>query len=153
MDRRAAFGAIAGSAAAVVVAAPQLAFADGAVGKQTKEKARLVYGDRIYKLKAAVEAGNFDAVAAEKSAFVLFNSGTYPTAKDKALKAEAVAGTNAIFKAVKSGDKAALKSAYSSYIASNGIKALPAVDANKGQGYSSDFDYRRLTKAGAIYVR
>jgi len=152
MDRRAAFGAIAG-AAAVVVAAPQFANADGAVSAATIGKAKAVYGDRIAALKSAVDSGNFDAVVEEKSAFVLFNSGAYPTAKDKADKAAAIAGTNEIFKAVKAGDKAALKSAYSKYVADNGIKALPAVESSKGQGYSSDFDYKRLSSAGAIYVR
>jgi hypothetical protein len=38
-------------------------------------------------------------------------------------------------------------------VAANEIKAFPKVDAKGGQGYSSDFDYRRLTDAGAIYVR
>jgi Photosystem II Psb31 protein len=152
MDRRAAFSSIAG-AAAVVVSVPQFAFADGAVSAATTQKAKLVYGDRIIALKSAVDSGNFDAVAAEKNAFILYNSGAYPTAKDKPLKAKAIAGTNAIFSAIKSKDAAALKSAYSSYIASNGIKPLPAVSSSSGQGYSSDFDYRRNTKAGAIYVR
>jgi len=152
MDRRAAFGAIAAGAAAVV-AAPQFANADGAVSAATVGKARAVYGNRIAALKSAVEAGNFDAVAEEKNAFVLFNSGVYPTPKDKADKAAAIAGTNAIFSAVKAGDKAALKKAYSAYVASNEIKPLPAVDSSKGQGYSSDFDYKRLSSAGAIYVR
>lgn len=150
MDRRAAFTTIAG--AAVVTVAPQLAFADGAVSAASRLKARTVYGNRIYDLKAAVDAGNFDAVAAEKSAFILFNSGAY--AKDKTgAKQAAIEGTNAIFAAIKAGDKAALKSAYSKYVASNEITALPKVDNQKGQGYSSDFDYRRGTSAGAIYVR
>jgi Photosystem II Psb31 protein len=151
MDRRAAFTTIAG-AAAVVTVAPQLAFADGAVSAASRLKARTVYGNRIYDLKAAVDAGNFDAVAAEKSAFILFNSGAY--AKDKTgAKQAAIEGTNAIFAAIKAGDKAALKSAYSKYVASNEITGLPKVDNQKGQGYSSDFDYRRGTQAGAIYVR
>lgn len=152
MDRRSAFGSIAG-AASVVVAAPQFAFADGAVSAATINKAKLVYGDRIYGLKSAVDAGNFDAVAAEKNAFILFNSGVYPTAKDKSLKKAAIEGTNEIFRAIKAGDKSALKSAYTSYVASNDIKPLPTVDPNKGQGYSGDFDFKRGTKAGAIYVR
>lgn len=150
MDRRAAFTTIAG--AAVVTVAPQLAFADGAVSAASRLKARTVYGNRIYDLKTAVDAGNFDAVAAEKSAFVLFNSGAY--AKDKTgAKQAAIEGTNAIFAAIKAGDKAALKTAYSKYVASNEITPLPKVDNQKGQGYSSDFDYRRGTQAGAIYVR
>ena len=152
MDRRSTFGAIAG-AAAVVVAAPQFAFADGAVSAASINKAKVKYGQRIVDLKSAVDAGNFDAVAAEKAAFILFNSGAYPTAKDKPAKKSAIAGTNAIFAAVKSGDKAALKSAYSAYVASNDIRGIPAVDAQTGQGFSSDFDFRRNTKAGAIYVR
>ena len=152
MDRRAAFGAIAAGAVAVV-AAPQFANADGAVSSQTIAKAKAIYGDRIAALKSAVDSGNFDAVAEEKGAFLLFNSGAYPFAKEKAQKAAAVEGTNAIFKAVKAGDKAALKSAYSAYVAANGIKPLPPVTTSKGQGYSSDFDYKRLTKAGAVYVR
>lgn len=152
MDRRSAFSAVTG-AAAVVAAAPQLAFADGAVSAATVQKARAVYGSRIYDLKSAVDSGNFDAVAGEKNAFILFNSGAYPTAKSKAEKKAAIEGTNAIFAAVKSGDKAALKSAYSSYIAANGITPLPTVDNSTGQGYSSDYDYRRLSSAGAIYVR
>ena len=153
MDRRAAFGAIAG-AAAVVTAGPQFAFADGAVSKATTLKARTVYGGRILDLKPAVDAGNFDAIAEEKNAFILFNSGAYPTAKDKPAKKEAIAATNAIFAAVRAGDKAALKDAYSKYVAANDIRGFPKVTtAGGGQGYSSDFDYRRLTKAGAVYVR
>ena len=152
MDRRAAFGAIAAGAAAVV-AAPQFASADGAVSAATIGKARAVYGNRIAALKSAVDSGNFDAVAAEKSAFVLFNSGAYPTPKTKADKAAAIAGTNDIFSAIKAGDKAALKKAYTAYVAANEIKPLPSVETMKGQGYSSDFDYKRLSSAGAIYVR
>ena len=73
MDRRAAFGAIAAGAA--VVAAPQLASADGAVSAATINKAKTVYGARIYDLKSAVDAGNFDAVASEKNAFILYGFG------------------------------------------------------------------------------
>lgn len=152
MDRRVAFGQIA-AGAATVVALPQLAFADGAVSAASIQKARAVYGNRIYELKSAVEKGDFGAVADEKNAFILFNSGAYPRVTDKKEKAEAIKQTNAIFAAVKAGDKSALKSAYTAYVKDNEISALPAVSSDKGQGYSSDFDYRRLSKAGAIYVR
>lgn len=151
MDRRATFGQLAVAAAAFSL--PQMAMADGAVSAATIEKARNVYGDRIAALKGAVEKGDFGAVAEEKNAFILFNSGVYPGSKLKAKKAAAIAGTNAIFAAVKSGDKAALKKAYSEYTASNEIKPLPAVSNKNGQGYSTDFNYRSRTKAGAIYVR
>jgi Photosystem II Psb31 protein len=150
MDRRAVFGAAltAASAAVVVTGLPQMAAADGAVSTASRLKARTVYGARIVDLKKAVAEGNFDAVKSEKSAFVLFNSGAYPTKKDKAAKAAAIEGTNAIFAAAKAGDKAGLAAAYKSYVAANGITGFPVVTEKSGQGYSSDFDYRRRTTAG-----
>ena len=130
-----------------------MAFADGAVSKATIERSKGIYGDRIASLQAAVDAGDFAAIAAEKNAFILFNSGAYPRVVDKPLKADAIAKTNAIFAAIRAGDKAAVKSAFGDYVATNGIKKLPAVDSNSGQGYSGDFDYRVKTSAAAIYVR
>lgn len=151
MDRRLAFGQIA-AGAAVVAALPQLALADGAVSAATKARARAVNGAKILALKSAVEAGDFEAVAEAKNAFVLFNSGVYPSAKEKSKKKEAITATNAIFSAIKSGDKAALKSAYSKYVASNDISPLSAAGKN-GQGGYSDYDYKVRTPAGAVYVR
>jgi hypothetical protein len=138
VDRRAAFGQIA-VGAAVVASMPQLASADGAVSASTILKARAKYGDRIVGLKSAVASGDFDAVAAEKSAFILFNSGAYPRVVDKSDKADAVKATNAIFAAVKGKDAASLKSAYASYVSSNNIRAIPNVDPKNGQGYGSDY--------------
>ena len=143
MDRRAAVGAI---AAAGLVAVPTMASADGAISTASIQRAKFQYGSRIGALKSAVAAGDFGAVAAEKNAFILFNSGAYPAVKDKSKKADAIAGTNAIFSAIRSKDKAALKSAYDSYCAANEIKEVAAIDATYGQGYSSDFDYRVRTK-------
>lgn len=153
VNRRAAFGKIAGTgaAAAAIVALPQIAVADGAVSFATISRARGLYGDRICALKSAVEKGDFAAVADEKSAFVLFNSGAY--ANDKAKKKAAIEGTNAIFAAIRSQDKAALKKAYSTYVAANEIVPLPDVSKDAGQGYSGDYDYRVRTKAGSVYVR
>jgi thiamine pyrophosphokinase len=145
-DRRAAFGQIA-SAAAFVALSPGAAQADGAVSSATKTKAKFIYGGRIADLKSAVAAGDFDAVAAEKNAFILFNSGVYPTAKDKADKAKAIEGTNAIFAAIRSKDKTALKSAYDSYVASNSITPTPTISNSEGQSVSSDFSYVAKTKA------
>ena len=146
VDRRAAFGQIA-IGAAVVAGVPQLASADGAVSAATIARARGIYGDRISSLKAAVEKGDFAAVADEKNAFILFNSGAYPRVTDKQAKAAAIKGTNEIFAAVKAKDAGALKKAYSNYVASNEIAPLPAVDSKTGQGYSGDYDYRVKTKA------
>lgn len=147
MDRRAAFGQIA-AAGAAIAAVPSVANADGAVSAASINRARGLYGDRIAALDAAVAKGDFAAVAAEKNAFILFNSGAYPTIKDKANKAAAIDGTNKIFAAIRSKDAGALKSAYGDYIKANSISPLPTVDSATGQGYSSDYDFRVRSKAG-----
>ena len=140
-------------AAAGLVALPNMASADGAISSASIQRAKFQYGSRIAALKSAVSAGDFAAIADEKNAFVLFNSGAYPAAKDKSKKAAAISQTNAIFAAIRAKDKAALKSAYDTYVAANEIKEPKAIDASYGQGYSSDFDYRVRTKQAAIYVR
>jgi Photosystem II Psb31 protein len=150
MDRRAAMGAIAGAA---LVVAPSIASADGAISAATIQRSKFTYGSRIAALKDAVSKGDFGAVAAEKNAFILYNSGAYPRAKDKDLKSAAIAGTNAIFAAIRSKDAAALKQAYNSYVTANDIKEPAPLSPNAGQGYSSDYDYRVKTKQAAIYVR
>lgn len=147
MDRRAAFGQIA-AAGAAIAAIPSVANADGAVSAASINRARGLYGDRIAALEAAVAKGDFAAVAAEKNAFILFNSGAYPTIKDKANKAAAIDGTNKIFAAIRSKDTGALKSAYGDYVKANSISPLPTVDSATGQGYSSDYDFRVRSKAG-----
>merc|ERR1711924_522870 len=67
-------------------------------------------------LKDAVDKGDFAAVAAEKNAFVLYNSGSYPSLKQKDKKNEAISATNQIFAAIRAKDKGALKSAYTNYL-------------------------------------
>jgi len=150
MDRRVAFGQIV-AAGAAVVSIPAIASADGSVSTTTIQRAKGIYGSRIADLKPAVEAGDFAAVAAEKNAFILYNSGAYP--KNKPKKAIAVTGTNAIFAAIRAGDKAALKTSYTAYVTENGINGLPDMSNDGGQGFSNDFDFKRATKAGSIYVR
>lgn len=145
-----AFGQIA-VAGAAIIAVPGIASADGAVSQATIQRAKGTYGSRIAQLKSAVEAGDFAAVANERNAFILFNSGVYR--KDKTKMAQAVTGTNEIFAAIRAGDKGALKSAYDSYVTANVITDYPATTNDQGQGISSDFDYKRSTNAGAIYVR
>ena len=140
MDRRAAMGAI---GAAALAGVPAVALADGATSAATRQRAKFIYGNRIAALKSAVDKGDFAAVAAEKSAFVLFNSGAYTG--NAAAKKDAIAGTNAIFAAIKSKDAAGLKSAYGSYVAANDIKEAKAITSNDGQGYSADYDYRVRT--------
>ena len=146
MDRRAAFGQIAG-AAAVLASVPSIASADGAISAASKTKARLVYGNRIAALKKAVDSGDFGAIVEEKSAFILFNSGVYPTPKEKAAKTAAIEDVNKIFAGIRKGDKAAVKAAYESYVKKNDIKAFDQLKASSGQSYSSDFGYTVKTPA------
>ena len=152
MDRRAAFGQIA-TAGAVLAGVPAIASADGAVRSATKTKAKVVYGSRIAALKKTVDSGDFGAIVEEKNAFILFNSGVYPSAKDKAAKKAAIDQVNAIFSAVRKGDKAAVKSAYDKYVASQDIRDVTATSAAGGQSYSSDYGYVIKTPSASIYVR
>jgi hypothetical protein len=108
----------------------------------------MVYGDRIAALKDDVNKGNFSAVAGEKNAFILFNSGVYPTAKDKSKKADSIALTNEIFGAIRAKDAGAMKKAYDEYVKFNDCKTLPQVDPQTGQGYSSDYGYVNRSPAG-----
>jgi len=105
-------------------------------------------------LQEAVDKGDFSAVASEKNAFILYNSGAYPAKKEKAQKNDAVAATNTIFAAIRTKDKAALKTSFKSYLSVTKMSDYQAeLDGSQGQGYSTDSDYRKLTKQGAIYVR
>ena len=146
MDRRDAFGQIA-AAGAVLAGLPAIASADGAVSAATRKKAQVVYGSRIAALKKAVDSGDFAAIAEEKTAFILFNSGVYPTPKEKALKKAAIDDVNAIFAGIRKGDKAAVKAAYDKYVKANNISDVLAKASNGGQSYSSDFGYVVKTPA------
>lgn len=150
MDRRAAFGQIA-TAGAVLGGVPAIASTDGATSSASIRRARGLYGSCIADLKGAIAAGDFAAIAEEKNAFILFNSGAYPT--NKAAKAKAIKQTNAIFTAIRARDKSGVASAYNTYIADNKISPLPVVDSANRQGQCGDFDYKVRSSAGAIYVR
>lgn len=143
MDRRAAAGQIA-AGAAVLAGLPNLALADGARSSATQSRARGIYGQRIAALESAVNSGDFGAVAAEKNAFILFNSGALAR-KDE--QAAAVKQTNEIFAAIRAKDAGALKKAYQAYKSANEI-AVVQVDKNSGQGFSNDYDFKVRTPAG-----
>lgn len=146
MDRRGAAGQIAAGAAALV-GLPNLALADGARSAATLSRARGIYGQRIVALESAAKSGDFGAVAAEKNAFILFNSGAIARKEDQAV---AVKQTNAIFAAIRAKDAGALKSAYNDYKTTND---LALVTGEGGQGFSNDYDWKGRTPAGTIYVR
>lgn len=146
MERRSAFGQIA-AAGAVLAGLPTIASADGAVSTASKTKAKVKYGSRIAALKKAVDSGDFAAIAEEKSAFILFNSGVYPTPKEKAAKKAAIDDVNALFAGIRKGDKAAVKAAYEKYVKANDITDVLAKNTGGGQSYSSDFSYLGKTNA------
>lgn len=132
--------------------APGSANADGAVSAATVARSRGIYGLRVAGLAGAVEAGDFKAVYAEKNAFELFNSGAYTqkSAAAKAAKAVGKASYADIMAACKAGDKAGLKSAYATFMKNANIDANPIKNINDGQGYSSDYDWKRATAALAL---
>eukprot|EP00536_Pseudo-nitzschia_multiseries_P015802 jgi/Psemu1/263239/estExt_Genewise1Plus.C_9560020 len=151
MDRRAAMAGIA--AAAGAAAMPGMALADGATSAATVQRQKFRYGSRIAALKGAVDKGDFAAVAEEKNAFILYNSGAFPGAKNKTKKADAIAATNAIFAAIRGKDAGALKTAYANYAKTVDLSDYAAISAEQGQGYSSDYDYRVGTNQASIWVR
>jgi len=153
MDRRSAMGAVA-AAGVVVAVMPSVASADGAISKATIQRSRYIYGVRITSLQEAVDKGDFASVAAEKNAFILYNSGAYPTKKQKEQKNKAVTATNNVFGSIRAKDAAALKTSFKEYLVVTDMSDFQAeLDGEKGQGYSTDSDYRKLTKQGKIYVR
>ena len=141
------------AAAAGIAAMPGLALADGATSTASVQRARFTYGSRISALKDAVAKGDFAAVAAEKNAFILFNSGAYPGSKNKDKKSAAIAATNAIFSAIRGKDAGALKSSYAAYLKAVEMSDYAAISTEDGQGYSADYDYRVRTKQASIWVR
>jgi len=106
LNRRSALS----TAAAALIALPQLANADGAVSQATVNKAIGVYGGRILKLEKAVAAGDTAAVLAEKNAFILYASSGY--ANNKPLKKEIEPIAARVVASAKAGDAAATKTAY-----------------------------------------
>jgi hypothetical protein len=115
-NRRAALQKVAGAVAGAL-ALPQVASADGAVSTTTIQRSRGIYGGRIAALSGAVSKGDFAAVADEKNAFILFNSGAYQKKgqANKSAKAVAQEGTAEIFAAVDAKDAGKLKAAYAAY--------------------------------------
>jgi len=145
--------------AVVFAGAAMPAFADGAVSTATVQRARGIYGTRIEELSGAVANADFAAVADELNAFKLFSSGAYAKNGpiDKENKKQINAAIANIETAIKKKDAALLKSAYTTVME---VGELGQKDfANEGkdraysQGYSSDFDWKKGTKVGTIYVR
>ena len=104
-------------------------------------------------LQDAVNKGDFDAVADEKNAFELFNSGAYQAAGGVAQAQRAVSVENygAIKEAVASKNAAGLKAAYKKFIDDADIASL--LEPVSGQGMSADYDWKARGVKGYVYVR
>mmetsp|Transcript_24273 Transcript_24273/g.73028 ORF Transcript_24273/g.73028 Transcript_24273/m.73028 type:complete len:224 (+) Transcript_24273:177-848(+) len=134
LDRRAALqqslGVVAGA-----LALPQVASADGAVSTATVQRSRGIYGGRIAALKDAVAKGDFAAVADEKNAFLLFNSGAY-TQKNpqiKAAKAATVAAYDDVASARGPAAPAAPPETLEPRVEMNTIASKPTERTRKGE--------------------
>merc|ERR1719353_1979454 len=113
-------------------------FATGAAAL-APARSRGIYGGRIAALSGAVSKGDFAAVADEKNAFILFNSGAYQL-KTPAAKAAKAAGK--------------LKAAYAAYTKNAGIDLSPGKESVMGgQGFGSDYDWKNRTPKGTVYQR
>lgn len=122
----------------------------------TIQRSRGIYGGRIAALSGAVSKGDFAAVADEKNAFILFNSGAYQKKgqANKSAKAVAQEGTAEIFAAVDAKDAGKLKAAYAAYTKNAGIDLSPPKESvTGGQGFGSDFDWKNRTPKGTVYQR
>ena len=137
-----------------VFAGAQAANADGAVSLATMARSRGIYGTRVADLADAVEKGDFEAVLAEKNAFVLFNNSNNRPKNKEEKKINAVK-QEVVLAAAAKGDKAALKAAYADYIKTASLPnaVYKGRDADYSQGYSNDYDWKARTNRGTIYVR
>mmetsp|Transcript_28361 Transcript_28361/g.95490 ORF Transcript_28361/g.95490 Transcript_28361/m.95490 type:complete len:186 (+) Transcript_28361:63-620(+) len=152
--RRAFVTQVAGAMAAGILA-PGVAHADGAVSKATVARSRGIYGGRVLDLDEAVKKGDFAAVLDEKNAFELFNSGAYMTKGEanKEGKAAAIAEYKNIMTAVAAKDKEGLQKSYAAYVKNANIVSQFPSDLMSGQGYSTEYDWKKGTKKGTIYQR
>jgi len=145
-------------AAASTLFAPLAAFADGAASKATRERARQVYGSRIFRLQGA----SAETILAEKDMFTLFTTGSYaglPSSKDtvKALKAtskKAIAAASA-------GDSAGATGAVKEFVSLAAIKELDTIEGgnynpkqrrNPGAPPTSEIEAQMGTQAFALYT-
>merc|ERR1719152_729133 len=112
---------VVGTAAAALVAAPFAALADGASSPAVRERARAIYGSRVFRLQGA----SVDKIIEEKNAFTLFTTGAY---RSDAANKETVAKLNAASKtalaAAKKGDTAGAQAAVKDFVKAGDIKVL-----------------------------
>jgi len=134
VSRRQALFSVAAAAAAV----PLAANADGASSRAVIERARALYGSRIFRLQGA----SAEKVVEEKNVFDLFITGSYRSAADKSTVKELRSLQKTILKAAAAGDKAGTAAGIKSFIAVGEIRELDVVPGG-------NFDPKQRRNAGA----
>eukprot|EP00310_Coccolithus_braarudii_P020319 CAMPEP_0183351434 /NCGR_PEP_ID=MMETSP0164_2-20130417/24845_1 /TAXON_ID=221442 /ORGANISM="Coccolithus pelagicus ssp braarudi, Strain PLY182g" /LENGTH=193 /DNA_ID=CAMNT_0025523615 /DNA_START=30 /DNA_END=611 /DNA_ORIENTATION=+ len=144
-------------AAALALAVPLAASADGANSIGNAFKARAIYGSRIYRLQSASAA----TILGEKNAFTLFISGAYRTSDVKETATALKALQKAALAAAASGDEAGAKSKVKEFIALGKIVELdtkqggnfdPRQRRNPGAPPTAEIEAQMGTQAYALYT-
>mmetsp|Transcript_19279 Transcript_19279/g.49320 ORF Transcript_19279/g.49320 Transcript_19279/m.49320 type:complete len:193 (+) Transcript_19279:31-609(+) len=148
--------ALFGVAAAAVAATPLAAHADGASSKAVLERARAIYGSRVFRLQSAAPAVVLDEV----NCFTLFTTGAYRSAADKETVSKLKALTKQITKAAKAGDGAATTAGIKEFVAVGKIRELdtikggnfdPTQRRNPGAPPTSEIEAQMGPSAYALY--
>jgi len=143
-------------AAAATAFAPLAAQADGASSKAVLERARAIYGSRVFRLAGATPA----AVLEDKNVFTLFITGAYRSAAKKDTVAKLKTINKQILKAAAAGDAAGTSAAIKEFIAVGEIRELDSVAGgnfnpkqrrNPGAPPTSEIEAQMGTQAFALY--
>ena len=147
-------------AAAAVVATPFAAVADGATSKATRERARQIYGSRIFR----VQGGTTAQILEEANAFDIFITGAYGgLVKNKPITVELKAIKKDILAAAKKGDSGAAQAGVKKFVEVASInKAQDEVEGgnynpkqrrNAGAPPTSEIEAQMGTSAYALYEK
>merc|ERR1719238_1606531 len=140
--------------AGAALAAPGAAFADGASSAATKERARSIYGSRVFRLSGK----STEAVLEDKNTLQLFISGAYPKGSDTAATLRGL--QKAIVKAAKAGDSGETQKNLKEFIAVGKIREVDTVKGgnfdptqrrNPGAPTTLDMEAQMGTQAFALY--
>jgi len=154
MDRRSVLRGAAAGAAAL----PLAAMADGANSKATAERARQMYGSRVFRLQSASP----ETILEEKNAFTLFTTGTYRTQGplDKAAKKTLNELSKKALAAAGKGDQAGAQAAVKEFVKFAEIRELDTVAGgnfnplqrrNPGAPPTSEIEAQMGTQAFSLY--
>jgi hypothetical protein len=144
-------------AAVVATGTPMAALADGATSKATRERARQIYGSRIFR----VQGGSAEAILAEENAFAIFITGAYGgLVKAKPVTDELKKLKKTALAAAKKGDSGAAQAAVKDFVKIGEISEQDTVQGgnydpkqrrNPGAPPTSEIEAQMGTSAYALY--